>query len=175
MASLGSLFVRFSRDQRGTSGLEFAMVAPFLIVLVFGGFTVFDHLRVSAKGDKATSVVADMISRRATVDDSFLQKMQGIYDHTAATAANGFRVSSFQFDGQRWSLRWSSGSGGLGRRAATDIPKSILPIVAKNESVILVEVDYDWRPFTKLIPSLGSRYEHFAVERPRYVAEIERT
>ncbi len=74
---IGSL-KRLTRDRQGVGGVEFAIIAPMLIVLYLMAFELTMGLSVAKKTSMASSTIADLVSREDTVDKAFLAGMADV-------------------------------------------------------------------------------------------------
>ncbi|WP_414900053.1 TadE/TadG family type IV pilus assembly protein [Rhizobium cremeum] len=76
-----ALLRRFMSDRRGIGGVEFALLAPMLIVLYLCAFELMMGLSVSKKVTMAASTVADLVTRADTsVKKSDLAGMVDVTD-----------------------------------------------------------------------------------------------
>lgn len=98
------LLNRFSKDNKGTAAIEFAFIAPVMIVTYFGLASV--SLLVSADRDvaHATSVTADLFTQSESLDDDDIEDIfnasLAVMGVTPAQAANvTIDVISFEKDG----------------------------------------------------------------------------
>jgi Flp pilus assembly protein TadG len=61
------LFRRFRRDQRGVSAIEFALIAPFMILLYFGLVELCQALIAERKASHVASAVGDLVAQSESV------------------------------------------------------------------------------------------------------------
>ncbi|MEY9167778.1 Flp pilus assembly protein TadG [Sinorhizobium fredii] len=80
---LGRLY-RLSRDRRGVGGVEFALVAPLLIMTYIGAFEISVGFTVLRKVARASSAVADLVTQEASVDTDFLEGMNNVAESILA-------------------------------------------------------------------------------------------
>lgn len=73
---------RFARDRRGVAGLEFALIAPILILLWLGSIEVTGGADVNKNLGRATSMVADLVTQQQTITQT---QISGIMDIGRAT------------------------------------------------------------------------------------------
>tara|TARA_R110002020_G_scaffold276136_1_gene491432 strand:+ start:1904 stop:2530 length:627 start_codon:yes stop_codon:yes gene_type:complete len=62
-------------DRSGVGAVEFALIAPVLIVLYMGSLEVSVAMSVNKKLARATSTVADLVTQDETVNKTFLKSM----------------------------------------------------------------------------------------------------
>jgi Flp pilus assembly protein TadG len=167
---------RFARDRRGVSAVEFALIAPILIVMYLGAVQVSLALSADRKVSSAALVVADLTAQRGTVNNAELA------DYIAAGRAmaaplNGanlaLRVSSVRMseDGEIF-LAWSQADGMAAASAAPSLPAGLL---VPGGSVIVVDAQM---PFTTSFGDLfGSpvTLRDSALLRPRRSGHVSNT
>ncbi len=76
--------VRFFRDRRGVGGVEFAIVAPLLIMTYIGAFELSLGFTVLRKVARASSAVADIVTQEQDVDKAFLDGMKNVVESILA-------------------------------------------------------------------------------------------
>ena len=69
---IGRLIRRFSRDERGVSAVEFAVVAPFFLALWGGMVMLLDTENTTTKIGKVTATVADIIAQAPNVNGEYI-------------------------------------------------------------------------------------------------------
>jgi Flp pilus assembly protein TadG len=77
-AAARGTFKRLLRDHRGVGGVEFAIVAPMLIVLYLMAFELTMGLSVAKKTSMASSTIADLVARQEKVTKTFLTTMTDV-------------------------------------------------------------------------------------------------
>jgi Flp pilus assembly protein TadG len=133
------------RDIRGVSAVEFALIAPVMIVILFGVIEMNLLLTADRKVTLATSTVADLVAQ----DDIITaDEMADIFTASSAmmqpydTSLLHMRVSSVAMaaDGSV-KVDWSEGSNMSPRApgSSASVPAGILQ---PNTSVVMAEVNY---------------------------------
>lgn len=69
---------RFVRDRRGVGGIEFAIVAPLLIMAYIGAFEISVATAVSRKVSRASNTVSDLLTRSDTTNIDVLKSMKDV-------------------------------------------------------------------------------------------------
>lgn len=69
---------RFGRDRRAVAAVEFALLAPLLLVLYLGGTDLADGLDVNKKVSRSASILADLVARQISATPDQLQDMFAI-------------------------------------------------------------------------------------------------
>lgn len=142
---------RFHADRRGVSAIEFALVAPLLLLVLFGLNELGQALLAQRKITHAASSVGDLAAQakslsKAEVDAIFGagQAMVVPFDTTELK----LRLTSITADSNNLpKIDWTR-SQGMEKR--TEVPKDLPAglVTTKGESVILAEVTYTYKsPF----------------------------
>jgi Flp pilus assembly protein TadG len=82
---------RFLADRRGTSGIEFAIIAPILLMIYLSAFELSVGFSMSQKVSQAAGAVADILSQKSDVTPTDLDGMKNVALSTMAP----FPVSSY--------------------------------------------------------------------------------
>ena len=69
---------KFRNDRDGVGAVEFALIAPVLIVLYMGSLEVSVAMSVNKKLARAASTVADLVTQSETVDKTYLGTMLNV-------------------------------------------------------------------------------------------------
>jgi TadE-like protein. len=75
MSAIRRSVLRLRRDRRGVGAVEFALIAPVLIVLYIGSLEISVAMSVNKKIARAASTVADLVTQQTTVNKDFLLSM----------------------------------------------------------------------------------------------------
>jgi Flp pilus assembly protein TadG len=149
--SLQRLLWRFCRcvgDSRGVAAIEFAMLAPWLLVLYLGTVEVSQGLSASRKVTMVSETIADLVARSSNVTTADLKN---IFDASVAIMAPfkgtvGMTVSCLTIDANgKATVAWSYTQGGSLLTVGSTV--TLDPNIAiKNTSVIFSQVSYDYDP-----------------------------
>lgn len=71
-------FSAFWRDRKGTGAIEFAIIAPLLIMAYIGCFEISVGFNVARKVSRASSTVADVLTQMPSVDKAALDGMKAV-------------------------------------------------------------------------------------------------
>jgi len=138
---------RLRRDERGVSAVEFALIAPVMIVILFGVIEISQLFTADRKVTRTTSTVADLVAQ----DDIITaDEMTDIFTASGAimqpydTAGLQMRVSSVVMDDKgKVAVDWSE-SRNMSPRAPGSVVSVPAGILQANTSVIMAEVSYDY-------------------------------
>jgi Flp pilus assembly protein TadG len=165
---------RFRRDQCGLAGVEFALLAPVMILLYYGLVELTLGMMAERRASHAASVVADLVSQSASTTSS---EMTDIFSVGVAilrpfpSAPLRMRVSSIKNNSNVNTVVWSRGYGQSGRTAGSSatLPAGLL---ASGESIIMAEVTYTYdSPVHQVLPNAKVFSDTFYL-RPRKSVEV---
>lgn len=190
----------FARAKEGVAALEFALIAPLMIVVLFTSLELVNMLQSNQRVENTAISLADVISRDTSISNA---EMTGIWSAVGSlmfpdnAAGMDLRITSIVFDDDGdASVVWSevcgltaagacSGSSYSVLRRGAAVPASELPNVnPPGSSLIRVEVAFDFRPIVGFF-SIGENGElghdggittlrHTAFRRSRLVDPIPR-
>ena len=172
----------FKSDQRGLSSVEFGLIAPMFIFILYGVVAYFDAFRGNQTIARASTVAADLITRyQGQIDDADFAELVGVVEALAGEyATNSEFVLTFSSirnpfdddDSEDLEIAWSLSNTSGQQHTATDIEKFNAPDIPENETVILVTIDATYTPTlaTPFFNSITLNSHHF--RRPRFLDEI---
>lgn len=144
------LLRRFSRDSKGVSAVEFAMVLPFMLVLYLGTVELGNGFAAKFKATLAVRTVTDLASQKSSISTA---QMSGILDLSASvmtpfpTTNMAITLSEITTDSSgNGTIVWSCSIGGTARTwgASYTMPTSLKS--PGNITVLLGEVTYPYTP-----------------------------
>lgn len=166
---------RFWQDRRGVSAVEFALLAPVLLIFYFGAAEFCQGFMAQKRLGHTTAQLADITSQDGivTVDElSDTLAIAGLIMAPYSTTPLKMRVSGVTRDsGGVAKVDWSRGQGmtALGRSAVVTVPAGL---ISNGESIILSEATYDYvSPIRYLVPEMVVFRRTFYL-RPRLVDKI---
>jgi len=166
------LFGHWRKDDRGVSGIEFALLLPLLLALLLGTVTIFDLFRTAQSAEKSTFSVGDMISRHTSADTSLLNEMVTFVEKTVSLSGKArMRVSSISKKSGKLILDWSKVVGNTAITLDT-LTYDLVPDIAEGDSVILTETYMPYRAFVAGFGFDRFTFNNKAVHRPRFVGKI---
>jgi Flp pilus assembly protein TadG len=170
-----SLFRRLADDERGISAVEFAMLAPVLILFYMGMTEFCAGFMAQKRMSHVTSMVADLVAQEKSVtpdnlDDIF--DIGGLIMKPFPTATLKLRITSVTRTGGVDKVDWSYGDGiaPLAKGATFTVPAGL---VTEGQSLVVSEATYDYDSASDyLMPGL-TRFERSYFLRPRHVDVVE--
>lgn len=169
---------RFGRANKGLAAVEFALLAPMMIFLLFGSVDLIDALNTSKRVEIAAVSLADVVSRDTEISDD---EVDGLW---AALAILMFPDPSLTMDVRVTSVSiinattaqvvWSEGRNGLGPLnvgAPVSLPQAMMN---PGTSIIMSETRFAYSPPVGFLFGTGTNFEHTAFRRSRLVDPIPR-
>ncbi|WP_132079394.1 TadE/TadG family type IV pilus assembly protein [Sinorhizobium americanum] len=162
---------RLSRDRRGVGGVEFALVAPLLIMAYIGAFELSVGLNVVRKVARASSTVADLVSQEKNVDTAYLDGMSNVAESVLAPYAGTdytLKITGIQVNGTTTgTVLWSRDQDGgtpYPANSTTTVPadlEAVNAFVVRTELVVPHEL-------LLLSPDLSSSVSTIDLSRTTY-------
>lgn len=169
---------RFGKAKDGLAALEFAILAPMMVFLLFASVDLIDMLGANKRSQNVAASLADVIARDTEVSNAEIAALwtamnvimypndgagiQARISSVSITEANGARVV------------WSEGHGGMAPRANNSVIALPAAMMQPGSSVIVAETIYPYHsPLGFLTPG-GTNMRHDAYRRSRLVDPIPR-
>jgi Flp pilus assembly protein TadG len=159
---------RFRTESRGVAIVEFAMLAPLMILLYVGMAELVQGLMAERKSSHAASAIGDLVAQSEEVTVGELNQIFQIAQviiEPFPTNGIQLRVSSVRVDEQDVPrVRWSQANGywtPRGVNSTVDIPEvaqgdgSSRDFLARGQSTVMAEVVYTFEsPFTEMFANV---------------------
>jgi len=165
---------RAAANETGASAVEFALILPFLFLLHIGSAEALQAYTAHRNLSHVAATMADITSRSRTVTAAELN------DVLLASGSVMYPFSTQQLQQRISSLSASSGgSVSVDWTVKKDFSSSSTPsapagFLLANESVIITDVIYDYRPTFGLFLPDTIRMTRHAYVRPRLSAKVEK-
>ncbi|MEM6901453.1 MAG: TadE/TadG family type IV pilus assembly protein [Pseudomonadota bacterium] len=166
-----------AKNTDGVSAVEFALVAPLMLLLFFGTTEVTILLQSERSVTSATSTMGDIAARLDVITDNDMEDIFGsteIVLQTLDAQGAAMRISSLVADEDgNVTVDWSDGRNmpALSEGASVpDLPENIVPA---NGSIIMSELEYAFQLDGYFLDEERQLSERFFL-RPRRVDQIIR-
>jgi len=161
---------RFGVDSRGVSAVEFALLAPVMIILYFCLAEACQAFMAQKRAAHVNSIVGDLIAQYETVDDDTITNafdISGLIMRPFADTGLAQRVTSVTrgTDGIA-KVDWSQADGmdALEEDDPVEIPADVID---NGQTIIMTEVEYEYdSPVDFLLPN-GITFNFASYLRPR--------
>ncbi|MGV3549113.1 TadE/TadG family type IV pilus assembly protein [Rhizobium sp.] len=172
-----NLFRRFLRDRQGVAAIEFAFMVPLLLVVMLAAMSLYFVFHDAKATEKSTFTVGDIVSRRTTVDTTFLNSSYQMFLRMTnrTDASVKFRISSVKKEGGAYKVVWSYPVAPQKALANADVPVSRLPLLSEGDSLILVETVITPPAINNFLPLKIADYNNLEAVRPRFTSAITKT
>lgn len=149
MIALHSLLRRLKRDARGVALLEFAFVAPVLLILFVGGYQVMDATSAYRKVTRTVRTLGDLTTQSTSLTTAQADQILNASNKVMApypTANAVLRISQVQISATGVAtITWSRALNGNGY-----IPGSVVTLPTglnqPNTYLIYSEINYNYVP-----------------------------
>ncbi|MEO9968244.1 MAG: TadE/TadG family type IV pilus assembly protein [Hyphomonadaceae bacterium] len=169
---------RAGTNEDGVSSIEFAIIAPFLLLLYFGGIELSLLMLADRQVTTTSSTMGDLASRLLTATD---QDINNIFAASTQLLGNinsnqaRLRISSLQNIGGTVTVVWSDATANFSALApgqsVPNLPPDVVPL---NGTAIMTETEFDYTSelgfFLKGQRNLDDRF----FLRPRRTVSISR-
>ncbi|WP_165190763.1 TadE/TadG family type IV pilus assembly protein [Caulobacter soli] len=170
----------FWRDRRGVSAIEFALIAPVLIVFYFGMAELTEAMMAQRRLSHLASSIGDVVARDQKLTDDRLKDVFAVGAVLMAPFPSGnlkMCITSVVSDAKgKDTVAWSEKSnGGTANCPAAndvvDIPVSVLPA---GQSVIMSKASYEYSSLFKFIIPQNITFRRTYYLRPRLSDQVTR-
>jgi Flp pilus assembly protein TadG len=169
------LFSRFRRDQRGVSAIEFAFIAPVLILIYFSVADLCEAMLAGRKVSHAASAIGDLVTQVSTITPTGLSDVysaaSSIIAPFSATPIE-IRVTSVTTDANnKATVAWSSAQNTscLTAGSPVTLPTNLL---TANQSVVMSEVKYTYNSPLNYLFKNAINFDQTFYLRPRLSATV---
>lgn len=167
---------RFARDQRGAAAVEFALLAPVMVLLYFGLVELTEAMMAERRASHAASVMADLVAQSAQISNTDLDDIFHVSQQIMQPFPAGplkMRLTSVTANAQGTpKADWSRASGMSALQAGTTVAGMPTGLLAAGDSVIRADVSYAFTsPIGAVLPQAVTYSETFYL-RPRRGTQV---
>jgi Flp pilus assembly protein TadG len=180
---------RLLTDRRGTAAVEFALLAPLMVMMYFGTAELTEGLMANRKVSTVASTIGDLTAQAASTTPSAMTDIFNVgktvmQPYHTDSAQLRMRVSSVTVDaGGTPKVDWSQGSVGLtalAKGATVALPLATkanpnapnTPFIPAGQSVIMAEARYQFAsPVARYLPKTSDLHDVLYLS-PRQGAQV---
>jgi Flp pilus assembly protein TadG len=138
------LWHRFRRETAGVGAIEFAILAPVLMLLYLGALEITLGLSFAKRASRASGTIADIVTQQSSVNKTFLATMPSAAGAIFApylTTGLTLKITGIAIDGNsNATVAWSWAQDGS-KPYATNSPTSDVPTDMDKASSFLVRTE----------------------------------
>ncbi len=170
---------RFAAENKGVAALEFAIIAPLLMVpLLLGSVDLIDVMGANKRAQNAAASLADVVARDTEISNAEIAGMWRALDVLMYPNDPGtmqIRISSISIvNASTARVVWSDGHGGMtGRQAGSNVALDSR-MMTVGSSIIMVESSYRYDAPLGFLFQNQINMTHNAYRRSRLVDPIPR-
>lgn len=181
---LRDIFARFGRTDRGVAAVEFALIAPFLLLLYMGSIEASSLYTVNRRVIVISGTLADLVARWNPTDGTmptttmrdYFRASQGIITPYSITSlrqvVTSFSVSATGVTKVLWSCGYN---GGTARPVNAVYPLDAakeMNVIARGGTIIASEVTYPYRPVLGIVFPNAINLRSESLFLPRFVQAV---
>jgi Flp pilus assembly protein TadG len=176
-----SRLIRFARDRKGVAAVEFALIAPVLILIYMGLAEVTMALMAERRASHAAAVVADLVAQDTLTTRTELNDLFSIAEEILSPFPSGgmqIRTTAIRADANGvpevvWSHGRGPDMGGYEKGAAvTGLPEGLM---VAHDTLVMSEMEYSYdSPIKYALPNAMTFKEKYYL-RPRKLEMVNCT
>ncbi|WP_233356152.1 TadE/TadG family type IV pilus assembly protein [Henriciella aquimarina] len=176
LRTLNQRFRSFHAANKGISAVEFALIAPLMVLIYFACIELSLMMMLDRKVTSSAAALGDLVARAATVDDDNLEDIieatRMILEPNPVEDAR-LRVSSLYDDDGTIRVAWSDARGfeEYEEDSVMVVPDDLVP---EDGSVIYAEVEYDYNSKLGYFFTTSKKLRDEFYLRPRRVSHVAR-
>jgi Flp pilus assembly protein TadG len=137
-------------DDKAVAAVEFAVILPFMLLLLIGGVDIGNRLAIGVKVSKTAHTIADLITQNTTITDTQMSQMLCASAQVVApySMVNGvMTISEVSTDSSgAATVTWSDSLNGTPHPVGQPMTLPTPLAGTKNISLILGEMSYKYTP-----------------------------
>lgn len=162
------------KDRRGAAAVEFAFVAPVMILMYYGLAELTQGMMADRRASHVASAIGDLVAQDTMINTSEMNDIFNVGKAIIApfpTTGLSMRVTSIRKDANgAIQVMWSKSSGSMG--VLTTVASVPAGLIANNESVILAESSYVYNSATKQALPNALTFTQKYYLKPRKTAQV---
>jgi Flp pilus assembly protein TadG len=169
---------RFVAAKKGSAALEFAIIAPMMIMLLFGSVDLLDVLNANKRVQNVAASLADVVARDTEVSDAEITGLWAAIDvlmFPSGGEAVDIRISSISIESTSIArVVWSEGHGMEARQSGATVDDLPSAMMNPGTSIILAETTFEYETPLGFLLEDGVTLRHQSYRRSRLVDPIPR-
>lgn len=169
---------RFARATGGLAALEFAILLPMMVFVLFGSVDLIDMLGANKRAQNVAASISDVVARDTEITNSEVTGLWAAVNvlmFPDSGANMQIRVTSISITSSTQAkVVWSEGHGGYAARQANSAVTLPSAMMQTGTSIIMTETIYPYTPPLGFIWSGSTELKHTAYRRSRLVDPIPR-
>ncbi len=167
---------RFARDQRGLAAVEFALLAPIMILLYCGLGELTLAMMAERQAAHSASVVGDLVAQTPSMNSAQMTdifNVGGSIMKPFPSAPLSMRVSSIKADAQGTPrVVWSQGHGLGAMTAGNTVPGFPANLLLPGDSIIEADVNYSFTSPIRQVIAIPVGFGQNFYFKPRRSADV---
>lgn len=152
---------------------------PLIVLALFGCVVMFDSVRAARRMDDGAAIVADLVSRKASMNnvsrDAMFETARALvlehlnstdFDITISSVVTRLNASS---GAGSTTIAWTETTK---QQGLVDLDTVSLPTVPVGESVVVVQLEGRYAPAINVLENFTFEMAKIAIRRPRFVTEV---
>ena len=162
------------KDRRGTAAVEFAFVAPVMILMYYGLAELTQGMMADRRAAHVASAIGDLVAQDTVINTTEMTDVFNVGKAIIApfpTSGLSMRVTSIRKDSSgALQVMWSKSSGSMS--VLTTVASVPAGLIANNESVILAESSYVYNSSAKKALPNALTFTQKYYLKPRKTAQV---
>lgn len=165
-------------DQEGVSAIEFALIAPLLVLLYFGGIELSFLMQADRRVTTVAATLGDLSSRATSLNNNDMADIFAASDQLLLPldpSIAQLRISNLVSDASgQITVAWSDGCRIAPRAVGSSVANVPNNVVPPSSSIIMAEVEYDYKSDIEYLPAAMQILTDRFFLRPRRTDNIIR-
>lgn len=167
---------KYFRESRGMAAVEFALVFPVMLIVLFGGFELSQVLQANRRATNVASTASDLVAQATVITNADRDDIFNAASAIMAPFGTGpltIIVTSISNNAGTLAVDWSDA---LHAQPRSTVPSTLagLGIVPPGSTIIMAETGYTYTsPIGKFFTSGVSMSDVF-YDRPRRSVSVQR-
>lgn len=168
---------RFRNSDSGVSAIEFALMAPLMLIMFFGVAEISNYILAARKVANVASSMADLVTQDTVIDDTEMADIMGVLDVILRPFDPGtaeVRITSVVADDDGdTTVAWSDAlhTSPLAVDLPVTVPDDIVP---NNQGVIMTEVSFTYTTLFGMYLTDGMTVSDTFYLKPRRSTQVLR-